>query len=151
MASELQFTADFMLGKLVKTLRLLGIDTKYVRYSRSETALAESLKEKRILLTRAHKFPEIKTVFVIESEILNDQLKQLNAEFHIKLQINSFTRCLNCNNSLERVPKSAVKSKVPPYIYKTQSEFSYCKKCNKYYWKGTHYQALTEKIRKLLS
>ncbi|MDI6840814.1 MAG: Mut7-C RNAse domain-containing protein [bacterium] len=153
---KLRFEVDFMLGKLAKTLRVLGFDTKYVKYCKSTGSfgsndiLADSLKESRILVTRTHKFPKISNVFVIKSEELLQQLKELDHKFKIRSHMNPFSRCLICNSILETVRKSEVKSKVPFYVYQTHREFGYCRECNKFYWKGTHYKAIVKRVKKLL-
>ncbi|MCK4352596.1 Mut7-C RNAse domain-containing protein [candidate division WOR-3 bacterium] len=149
MSAEIKFEVDFMLGKLATALRMLGFNTKYVKYKKSEAILSDSLKENRILLTRAHNLPENPNIFIIESENLDQQLKEVDSKFKIKSKLKPFTRCLICNTSLEVIPKSKVKGKVPFYVYQTHQEFAYCKECHKFYWKGTHYQAMLEKIRKL--
>jgi hypothetical protein len=138
-----------MLGKLARTLRILGFDTKYVRHEEREKILAQSLKEKRILLTRAHNFPKIENIFVINSEKIEPQLKELEKRFNISTQIKPFTRCLVCNTPLVSVNKDKVKGKVPFYIYETHKEFVYCKECNKFYWKGTHYQDMQKMVDEL--
>ena len=50
-----------------------------------------------------------------------------------------FTRCVECNTPVEKIEKSKVKPKVPPYVYKVQEEFMECPNCDKIYWKGTHW------------
>ena len=143
---EIRFEVDFMLGKLARTLRALGFDTKYVKYRKSDDILADSLKEGRILITKTHKFPEIPTVFVVESDDLLQQLKELDYKFKIRSSMNPFTRCLICNSILETVRKAEVKNRVPFYVYQTHREFGYCKKCKKFYWKGTHYKAMVKRV-----
>jgi uncharacterized protein with PIN domain len=69
---------------------------------------------------------------------LKNQLEQVKSELGLSLEPN-LIRCIECNRKLVKVKKEDIKNKVPPYVYKTQENFLYCKKCDKYYWRGTHY------------
>jgi len=42
--------------------------------------------------------------------------------------------------------KSEAKGRVPPFVYKTQSEYGYCHNCDKIYWRGTHVQHVLEAL-----
>lgn len=153
----MKFEVDFMLGKLARTLRMLGFDAKYVSIkskgeclSNSHTELQGAMKEDRILLTRAHNLPKTETIFVVESEHLEAQLKELDVKFNIKSNVHPFTRCIICNTLLTAVDKSQAKGKVPFYVYQTQESFAYCKGCDRCYWKGTHYQSMVDRIKKMV-
>ncbi|GAG19024.1 unnamed protein product, partial [marine sediment metagenome] len=50
----------------------------------------------------------------------------------------------------KEVNKKEVKNYVPPYVFLTQNKFVYCPSCKKYYWRGTHWQRMTVKIKKLI-
>jgi uncharacterized protein with PIN domain len=47
------------------------------------------------------------------------------------------------------VEKKATKTHVPPKVFETRDQFWYCSICKKYYWMGTHYKNMVEKINKL--
>lgn len=148
----MKFEVDFMLGKLARILRLLGFDTKYIKYVgavREPPLDFGVMKEGRILLTRAHNLPKMETIFIIQSEHLETQLKEIDAKFNIKFKLRPFTRCIVCNTLLTPVDKSQVKDRVPFYVYQTQNEFVYCKGCDKFYWKGTHYKNMLSLVKKI--
>jgi len=50
-----------------------------------------------------------------------------------------FYRCIECNTPLEDIAKEKIKTKVPEYVYQTQSTFKQCTNCRKIFWKGTHW------------
>lgn len=150
----IKFIADFMLGKLVKKLRMLGIDTKYLKPGLNEEynpfkLLKISLEENRIVLTRNSKLKNYANVYFIKSSNVNEQFKDIIKEFDISKEIKAFSRCLECNELLEEIPKIAVKGKVPFYIYQTKDKFAICKNCNKIYWQGSHYKNMSNQINNI--
>jgi uncharacterized protein with PIN domain len=56
---------------------------------------------------------------------------------------------MECNTLLEKRTMDEVQNRVPPYVFKTQEEYMECPACNRIYWKGTHWQAMIEKLQKL--
>ena len=46
--------------------------------------------------------------------------------------------------------KEEVRDLVPPHVFKTQSHYMECPSCNRIYWQGTHWQAMTEDLEKLI-
>ncbi|HID93458.1 MAG TPA: hypothetical protein EYP60_05110 [bacterium (Candidatus Stahlbacteria)] len=142
---NMRFIVDFMLGKLARKLRILGFDTIYVRVTNRDEILRKALAEKRVLLTRSHAFPKREDILIINSEYVKEQLKEVMSTF--KLKPKPFTRCIICNTLLQSVKKEAVKGKVPFFVFQTHDDFVYCKKCNKFYWKGSHYKNMVEKLK----
>lgn len=143
-----KFIVDFMLGKLARNLRLLGLDTVYIRHLNRKDILTRSLEEERILLTRCHNFPKRSDIYVIETDNPLGQTKEVVKVF--KLSPNPFTRCAVCNLPIEKVNKEDIKEKVPPFVFKTQNEFARCAGCGRIYWKGTHYENISKMIDELM-
>ena len=143
-----RFLADAMLGKLARWLRVLGWDTEYVKGKRAEELLERAKTEGRILLTRRQGLDDERLVFV-ESEILKDQLRQLEASHKILTRSEPFSRCIECNAALEEVSKYDVKGKVPFFTYETQETFYRCPRCDKIFWPGSHYRAMLRKVEEL--
>ncbi|NIR92184.1 MAG: hypothetical protein GWO08_00475, partial [Gammaproteobacteria bacterium] len=48
---------------------------------------------------------------------------------------------------LER-SKQQVEGRVPPYVFQTQSQYMECPACHRIYWRGTHWQRMTGKLKK---
>lgn len=144
----MKFIADIMVGKLAKYLRMAGNDVMYINDISDNEILKIAKNENRIVLTRDTlmlqrkdcKNNTIKSLLIKDDKILN-QLKQIKSELQINLKPN-LIRCLDCNKILIKVKKEDIPSKVPPYVYKTQKNFLYCGNCNKYYWRGTHYDSI---------
>ena len=94
----------------------------------------------------------------IKSEHVREQVSQVIKDLHLNISAERlFCRCSICNTPLDLViNKELIKKIVPKYVFETQEEFSYCTKCNKAYWQGTHksllYKVLDEmgiKLRKI--
>ena len=153
--STVRFLADAMVGRLGRWLRILGYDvTPFHRISkqanRSRNRIIEQARsEKRLILTRDTYFLKRKSLpphLFIEDDRLEDQFTQVLHNLHLKPKA-SLNRCLDCNFPLEHISKEAVKKRVPPYVYQTQSDFSQCLRCRKIYWEGTHVERMIERLK----
>ena len=149
-----QFIADVMLGKLSRKLRMLGYDTLYSQRMDDPTLLKRAVGGGRQILTRKTCLINRKesrgiTLFIKD----NDPSKQLIEVIeHYKLIINPLiigTRCLICNEKLKAIPVDQVESQIPDYVISTQKHFSACPRCNKIYWKGTHYENMLKTVKQI--
>lgn len=135
-----------MVGKLAKYLRMAGHDVIYINTASDDEIIKIASDTDRMVLTRdslmlarkEFKNGTLKNLY-IKDEKLKNQLEQIKSDLKISLEPN-LIRCVECNQLLITVEKEDIKNKIPPYVFKTQKSFLYCKKCDKYYWKGTHYQ-----------
>lgn len=148
--NELRFVADSMLGTLAKWLRILGYDTAYDAQLDDNQLVRLARAEGRILLTRdtgLRKRKGLRCLF-IGSEILEEQLAQVLQTFGLHVD-NPFSRCPVCNTALEDVPKYEAWGQVPPFVFQTQKRFNLCPECNRFYWRGTHWQRMLEMVERL--
>jgi uncharacterized protein with PIN domain len=135
----MKFIADIMVGKLAKYLRMTGNDVIYINDISDDDVLKIAKQQGRIILTRDTlmlqrkecRTNQIKSILIKDDKLLN-QLKQIKEELQINLKPN-LIRCIDCNTLLENAKKEDIEGKVPPYVYKTQKYFLYCKQCDKYY------------------
>ena len=142
----MRFIADIMVGKLAKYLRMAGHDVIYINTASDDEIIKIASDTDRMVLTRdslmlarkEFKNGTLKNLY-IKDEKLKNQLEQIKSDLKISLEPN-LIRCVECNQLLITVEKEDIKNKIPPYVFKTQKSFLYCKKCDKYYWKGTHYK-----------
>jgi len=147
-----KFIVDLMLGRLARWLRILGYDAEYIEENQKSEIIYRSLKENRILVSR-NKHLSSRTPLrrvMIKSEKINLQIKQIIQELNLKIKEKAiFSRCSECNVPVKAVKKEGVKGKVPPYVFKTQKDFSICPKCGKIFWMGTHWKLLKKNLKKL--
>ena len=153
----MKFIVDHNVGKLVKWLRMLGYDTEFFTGEDDWQMVISALREDRIILTRDTGIMklgvvgsgQVKSIFV-NSDNPEEQIRQVNESLNLDFHDGLFTRCMECNQLLEHKTVSEVKDRVPPYVYKTREEYMECPACNRIYWKGTHWQAMIEKLQKLV-
>jgi uncharacterized protein len=149
-----KFVCDAMVGTLARWLRAIGYDTIYLKDTSDRDVVAHALKDNRTILTRDHHFERMKSVrylVMIQSTKLADQFQQVVETLHLDTKKNLFTRCMECNHLLIKVERESVNDLVPPYVFKTSTEFSQCTNCGRIYWAGTHLSQIRDKIQKMLS
>ncbi|MFO7678065.1 MAG: Mut7-C RNAse domain-containing protein [Thermoplasmatota archaeon] len=150
------FLCDHMLGTLVTWLRCLGYDTIYASDSLSDKEiLQQAADEKRTLITRDKMLiKQAKknhiSVIAIESDDLKEQIAGVICQKEFD-ESKVFSRCLGCNTLLQQKDKKDAKQFVPPRIYEFHDRFWYCPCCDQYFWHGTHYKDMKQKIQSLVS
>lgn len=151
-----RFVVDSMAGKLARWLRMLGFDAVYERTGEIERIIQIARDEKRVILTRNSRFKKVKLpkdvrLFFLSSEKTHLQLREVILEFDLIDKIAPFTRCIECNTPLEKVTdKEGIRLKVPYFVFRTHDEFSRCPSCGRIYWKGTHTEAMSKRILRIL-
>jgi uncharacterized protein with PIN domain len=156
MADTPKFVVDHNVGKLARWLRLMGYDARFFRGGSDAELVALALKEGRIIMTRDTRIMQRRLVtkgklkaLLIESDQPERQLRQLIDSLHLDYRFNPFSLCLECNQPLVERRKAEVKELVPPYVFKTQEQFRQCPKCQRIYWRGTHWRAMTQRLEGL--
>jgi hypothetical protein len=150
----MKFLVDRMLGKLAKTLRMLGYDTIYYQGNDAYQMIQLARREGRMILTRSTKLvpkrPEDRILRVTEDKPLL-QLRELIQKGYVSLEgENLLSRCLLCNVLLDEILREDVEGKVPDFILYQQKEFSRCPQCRRIYWQGTHEKSMRKKLDELL-
>jgi hypothetical protein len=134
----------------------MGYDTKFFNGSNDAHMIATALAEGRVILTRDTQIMKRRVVtggqlkaILIQSDDPEQQMHQVIATLNLDCQSRPFTICLECNQPLVERNKQQVKDLVPPYVFQTQSQYMECPACHRIYWRGTHWQAMTRKLKKL--
>lgn len=142
-----------MLGRLARWLRLLGYDTLYFKEIDDRALITLAEAEKRVLLTRDTRLVNRRPIkkgnvsaVLIRADELEYQLRELQSQLELS---SGAALCVICNQALAAIPKSEAAGAVPPYVYRTQSEFHRCPQCHRFYWPGTHWKRISEKIDSL--
>ena len=144
-----RFIADGHLGKLVRDLRLLGLDVLYDRDAEDRQLLERATTEQRVLLTRDRRLLMHRIVehgcYLRSQRPLEQTLEILN-RFELLPLIDPFTRCLRCNAPFEKVEKDAVIDKLEPLTKVYYEQFRRCTGCGQIYWAGSHFSKLQKRI-----
>jgi hypothetical protein len=150
-----RFMLDNHLGKLARTLRLLGLDTLYANNEADDADLARiAHEEARILLTRDRGLLKRGNVIYGYCLRTRDSLKQLTAVLHrfqLHDEINPWTRCLRCNGRLRPVEKEAILHRLEPKTKLYFEEFRICEACEQIYWQGSHFARLQKIVDRALA
>jgi uncharacterized protein with PIN domain len=142
----MKFLADHMLGKLARWLRFLGYDTLYPEVMEDNELIEIAEREGRIILTRDRVLSSrIEGALLVISDNLDVQLKQVFVDMGLKTQ-GMMSRCSVCNSEIETVTKKDAAGKVPDNVFKLHDEFWHCPQCNRYYWKGSHYKKILDRL-----
>jgi uncharacterized protein with PIN domain len=150
----MKILCDQMLGTLAKWLRILGFDTFYANAEMSDEDLLNIAKgENRTIFTRDKELiirGKKKNLNVISIETTDLDLQLNQALKHVNIDEKSIlSRCTLCNTVLDTVLKNKVQGKVPSKVFENNEKFWFCSKCNKFYWMGSHYNEIINKIDKI--
>jgi uncharacterized protein len=132
---------------------MLGYDSLFFDGEDDSQLVKQALTEGRVLLTRDTGIMRRRVVVsgrlkavLLQSEQPEEQMQQLVSILDIKNQSRPFTICLECNQQLNDKSPAEVKDRVPPYVYKTQTQYMECPQCHRIYWRGTHWKAMLTKL-----
>jgi uncharacterized protein with PIN domain len=146
------FVADCHLGRLVRRLRLLGIDVLYDNNAEDNALVAISQEHHRGLLTRDRRLlmhSAVETGYWLRSQFADEQAAEVIARFELRDVLRPFTRCANCNGELTRVTKAEVVEQLEPLTKIYYDDFRRCKGCGQVYWAGSHAPKLEAQLGRL--
>lgn len=145
--------ADAMLGALARWLRALDFDTAYDPALDDAELVDFSLAEGRTILTRDRRLTERRLArnhLLIRSGVVDEQVRQVLADLGLRPDPTRFLgRCLRCNQSLETLDAEIARTRVPPWVARTQTEFRICPACGRIYWRGTHVERMARRLERM--
>jgi uncharacterized protein with PIN domain len=147
-----KFVADGHLGKLVRDLRLLGLDVVYDAAAEDRQLVSVSSDENRALLTRDRRllmYAVVEHGYYLRSQDPLEQTIEVVRRFHLISALAPFTRCVRCNGMLRAVQKTEIIEKLEPLTKAYYEEFRRCTACAQIYWRGSHFAKLEARIANL--
>jgi uncharacterized protein with PIN domain len=147
-----RFVADGHLGKLVRDLRLLGIDVLCDPFAKDPQLVATAAIQQRALLTRDRRLlmhSAVRHGYYLRSQRPLEQTMEVLHRFDLDRACAPFSRCLRCNASLHRVDKNQVMDRLEPLTRQHYQHFRRCSGCGQVYWSGSHFDKLRDRIEKL--
>ena len=135
----------------------MGYDTLFFDGSDDSRMVATALAEGRVILTRDTQIMKRRVVtsgqlkaILIKSDEPEQQMHQIIDTLNLDCRFRPFALCLECNQPLLERSKQEVKDRVPPYVFQTQNQYMECPACHRIYWRGTHWQAMTRKLKRFM-
>jgi uncharacterized protein len=146
----MRFICDTMLGRLAKYLRILGLDTIYVRSMSDLNGYEADIETPYFFTKRKIQKTSYANSHYIKADDVVGQLKEIKEIIlpHI-LESTLMTRCLRCNAILRDVDKDDVESFVPEFVFHRYVAFKLCPTCNKVYWGGSHIDHMNEWVKEM--
>ncbi len=148
------FLADNHLGRLARSLRLLGFDTAYDPALDDEALAEKAEDERRILLTRDRGLLKRRLVtfgYCLRTTDPREQLFAVLRRYQVFEQVEPWRRCLRCNGLLHPVAKAAVLDRLEPKTKLYYDDFQQCEACGQVYWRGSHFGELAELVKEVES
>lgn len=145
-----RFMVDVNALKLLRNMRMAGIDTTIVPQIDPVSVGMQAAMEERVILTRNRqllKCAEVKYGQLLRSENHVKQLQEVVSRYNLQNYYHPFSRCLHCNGLLDSVAKNEIDHLLEPLTRKYYSVFKRCGGCKAIYWEGSH----LSKMKALLS
>ena len=152
-----RFVLDVHLKTLARKLRLLGFDVDY-QANRDDADLADiSRRDDRTLLTRDRGLlmrSIVRRGLYVRNTDPDAQVEEIVVRLDLQGLIRPFRRCARCNGLIRPVASDStdadeVARLVPEGVRRWCGEFYRCEHCKHIYWKGSHFQRITEMIDRL--
>ena len=150
--SVAEFVADGHLGKLVRDLRLLGIDVAYDPAAQDRQLVEIASRNNRALLTRDRRLlmhAAVQHGYYLRSQNPLEQTVEVLRRFELGSILSPFSRCLRCNALLEPTEKEKVIGQLEPLTKIYYEEFRRCTGCGQVYWLGSHFTKLQKRLEEI--
>jgi len=152
--AERRFSADSMLARLARWLRLLGFDCAYDVGIPDAELVRRAVEEGRVILTRDRKLADewwVANIYVVGAERLREQLLEVIRRFDLAPSIAPLSRCNECDQAVRPVEIDEIRERVPPRVLERQRDFSLCPGCGRVFWEGTHAERIRRAVDDLLA
>ena len=149
---HIKFIADVHLGKLVRYLRILGLDCHY-QEPWDDNKLAEKAdKENRIMLSRDVGLLQRKCIshgkFLYSDDPI-EQAKEILNRYEIYDLCKPMSRCVSCNSLMKTVAKQNIEHLIEPGTKQSYEQFFQCQSCSKVYWHGAHVKNILKTLKEI--
>ncbi len=146
----IKFVADGHLGKLVRDLRLLGIDVIYDHDAEDRQLVKSVGGQDLALLTRDRRLlmhAAVRHGYYLRSQNPLQQTVEVLRRFDLPPGLAPFSRCLRCNAWLEPAEKTKIIGQLEPLTKIYYDKFRSCPGCKQVYWSGSHFEKLQKRIQ----
>ena len=147
-----RFVADGHLGKLARHLRTAGFDTLWANDWDDDEIVRISGVQKRTILTRDKgmlRRSEVERGYFVRATESEAQLGEVLRALQLENLMAPFTRCRECNVTLEDVSREAVIDRIPEKVRALYERFKRCPGCERVYWEGSHFARMKGVLSRL--
>lgn len=147
-----RFIVDVNLGRLVRLLRLLGLDCRYDPALDDADIARAAAAERRVVLTRDRGLLMRSVVthgYYVRSQVPREQAAEVIRRLDLARFVRPLTRCTECNGVIVPRPKPEVVHLLPHNTRTSYEEFFQCRQCGKVFWRGAHWANLQELVRSI--
>lgn len=152
----MKFIVDSNAGKLARWLRIIGYDALFFNNIEDAHLIDIALREERVVLTRDTQIMRRRVIIekrikaiLLQHDDPKEQLRQVIKKLNLDCHLRHFTRCLECNQNLLPKTKEDIRELVPPFVFRTQTQYMQCPSCLRIYWRGTHWQRMMNELDKI--
>lgn len=145
----MRFIADAHLGALARRLRMAGFDTLFRNDFADREIAALAAGEGRIVLTRDRGLLQHKAIShacYVHATATDAQFSALVERLGLRPGFRPFTRCIECNTTLEAVDKGTVLDCLPPSVREHHLRFTRCSGCGRVFWEGSHWRRMAQML-----
>jgi len=149
-----RFFCDAGLGGLARWLRAAGYEAMWEAGIGDEELLREAVQRSAVILTTDSMLMERRVLrdrliagfWLPPTLSIGEQLALVFREFGLAARE---PRCMSCGGDLRRVAKEALRERIPPRTYRWLDEFFLCRRCDKLFWQGTHWERIQRRLQTL--
>ena len=135
---------------------MFGFDTLYETDYADPQIVEIALADGRTILTRDRGLLQRRPVasgqvpgYLVQSEQVDERVREVLTHFGLMSDITPFQRCLACNGLIEPVAKAAVVDQLEPLTAAHYDEFYRCQRCDRIYWRGSHFDKMQASVDEL--
>jgi uncharacterized protein len=148
------FFCDAGLGGLARWLRAAGHEALWQPQIDDGELLRQARKNGTILLTTDSMLMErrlvrertIRAFWLPPTFKLEKQVEVVFREFHLEIRE---PRCMACGGELLTCDKEKLRQRIPPRTYRWLDEYFVCRRCDKLFWRGTHWERISRQLERV--
>ncbi|HEY6168829.1 MAG TPA: Mut7-C RNAse domain-containing protein [Verrucomicrobiae bacterium] len=149
-----RFVCDAGLGGLARWLRATGYEASWPAEEGDAALIREARRVSATLVTTdtlmmergVLRDGEIPAVCLPSSLRLGEQLELLFTALGLRVRA---PRCMTCGGELRVVEKQTVADRIPPKTARWLDEYFLCTRCDRLFWRGTHWQRIAKTLAKV--
>lgn len=150
-----RFLCDSGLGGLARWLRAAGYDAFWQAHIDDDDLVEQAQKISGTILTTDSLLMErrllrdgiIVAYWLPPTLKIPEQLARVFREFRLTV---GEPRCMDCGGELRGADKETLRDRIPPKTYLWINEYFVCSRCDKLFWRGTHWGRISGELKKLM-